>query len=94
MRVVAPWALGLGGWADKCLFILDRTSALKTEITTTSSIDIASYGYLSTLTKGTHTHAILMIGNKIYRKMRKNFADTLMWRTSVASYCYSIDGAT
>ena len=35
-------------WADKCVFILDRTSALETEITTTSWIDIASYVDLST----------------------------------------------
>ena len=81
-------------WADKCVFILDRTSALETEITTTSSIDIASYVDLSTLTEGTYTHAVLMIGNTMYSKMRKQFADTFMGRTSVGSYCYSIDGAT
>ena len=35
-----------------------------------------------------------MIGNTMYSKMRKQFADTFMGRTSVGSYCYSIDGAT
>ena len=81
-------------WADICVFILNQTSALETEITTTSSIDIGSYVDLSTLTEGTYTHAVLLIGNTMYSKMRKQFADTFMGRTSVGSYCYSIDGAT
>ena len=81
-------------WADKCVFILDRTSALETEITTTSSINIGSYVDLSTLTEGAYTHAVLLIGNTMYSKMRKQFADTFMGKTSVGSYCYSIDGAT
>ena len=49
---------------------------------------------LSTLTEGIYTHAVLLIGNTMYSKMRKQFADTFMGRTSVGSYCYSIDGAT
>ena len=81
-------------WSDKCVFILDRTTAIETELTTSSSVDIASYVDLSVLTEGTYTHAILMIGNTMYSKMRKQFADTFMGRTSVGSYCYSIDGAT
>ena len=81
-------------WTDKCVFILDLTSALETEITTTSSIDLGSYVDLSTLTEGIYTHAVLLIGNTMYSKMRKQFADTFMGKTSVGSYCYSIDGAT
>ena len=81
-------------WSSKCAFILDRTTALETELTATTSVDIASYVDLSVLTEGTYTHAVLMIGNTMYSKMRKQFADTFMGRTSVGSYCYSIDGAT
>jgi len=81
-------------WSDKCVFILDRTAAIETELTTSSSVDIASYVDLSVLTEGTYTHAVLMIGNTMYSKMRKQFSDTFMGRTSVGSYCYSIDGAT
>jgi hypothetical protein len=81
-------------WSSKCAFILDRTMALETELTKTSSVDIASYVDLSVLTEGTYTHAVLMIGNTMYSKMRKQFAQTFMGRTSVGSYCYSIDGAT
>ena len=81
-------------WTGKCVFILDLTSALETEITTTSSIDLGSYVDLSTLTEGIYTHAVLLIGNTMYSKMRKQFADTFMGKTSVGSYCYSIDGAT
>ena len=81
-------------WTDKCVFILDLTSALETEITTTSSIDLGSYVDLSTLAEGIYTHAVLLIGNTMYSKMRKQFADTFMGKTSVGSYCYSIDGAT
>ncbi len=81
-------------WTDKCVFILDLTSALETEITTTSSIDLGSYVDLSTLTEGIYSHAVLLIGNTMYSKMRKQFADTFMGKTSVGSYCYSIDGAT
>ena len=81
-------------WTDKGVFILDLTSALETEITTTSSIDLGSYVDLSTLTEGIYTHAVLLIGNTMYSKMRKQFADTFMGKTSVGSYCYSIDGAT
>ena len=81
-------------WSSKCAFILDRTTALETELTATTSVDIASYVDLSVLTEGTYTHAVLMIGNTMYSKMRKQFADTFIGRTSVGSYCYSIDGAT
>ena len=81
-------------WSSKCAFILNRTTALETELTATTSVDIASYVDLSVLTEGTYTHAVLMIGNTMYSKMRKQFADTFMGRTSVGSYCYSIDGAT
>ena len=81
-------------WSDKCAFILDRTAAIETELTTSNSVDIASYVDLSTLTEGIYTHAVLLIGNTMYSKMRKQFADTFMGRTSVGSYCYSIDGAT
>ena len=80
-------------WTSKCVFILDRTTALETELTTTSSVDVASYVDLSSLTEGTYTHAVLMIGNTMYSQMRKQFAQTFMGRTSVGSYCYSIDGA-
>lgn len=80
-------------WASKCVFILDRTTALETELTTTSSVDVASYVDLSSLTEGTYTHAVLMIGNTMYSQMRKQFAQTFMGRTGVGSYCYSIDGA-
>jgi hypothetical protein len=81
-------------WSSKCAFILDRTTALETELAATTSVDIASYVDLSVLTEGTYTHAVLMIGNTMYSKMRKQFADTFMGRTSVGSYCYSINGAT
>jgi hypothetical protein len=80
-------------WSGKCAFILDRTTALETELTTTTSVDLASYVDLSTLTEGTYTHAVLLIGNTMYSQMRKQFAQTFMGRTGVGSYCYSIDGA-
>ena len=80
-------------WASKCVFILDRTTALETELTATSSVDVASYVDLSSLTEGTYTHAVLMIGNTMYSQMRNQFAQTFMGRTGVGSYCYSISGS-
>ena len=85
-------------WESKCAFIFDRDTALEVEVTTASSVDIATYVDLSVLTAGTYTHAVLMIGNTLYAQMKKQFADSFVGRsgygTGAGSFCYSIDGAS
>ncbi len=79
-------------WADKCVFIMNKTSPLALTLTKSSSNSIDSNIDLSTLNEGIYTHAVLLVGNTLSSKVKSTFTQNFVGKTDVGNLCYTISG--